>query len=94
MDLSNTISPLLLSQDMQPTFSFNLRGAYNKIAQLTALQKRNGIVACAAGNFSEAVAYSASRLETDAIIVTPIGTAKTHKVLQLNCSIPTLTSGL
>lgn len=35
---------------MQPTFSFNIRGAHNKIANLTPLQKKNGIVAIAAGN--------------------------------------------
>ena len=35
---------------MQPTFSFNLRGAYNKMAHLTPLQAQNGVVSCAAGN--------------------------------------------
>jgi threonine dehydratase len=41
---------LLKREDLQPTFSFSLRGAHNKIANLTALQRQNGIVACAAGN--------------------------------------------
>lgn len=40
----------LKREDMQPTFSFNLRGAYNKIAHLTPLQKQRGVVAIAAGN--------------------------------------------
>lgn len=38
------------AQDMQPTFSFNVRGAHNKIANLTPLQQQRGIVAVAAGN--------------------------------------------
>jgi threonine dehydratase len=44
---------LLKREDMQPTFSFNLRGAHNKIAHLSAEQQQNGIVACAAGNHLE-----------------------------------------
>lgn len=63
-------------QDMQPTFSFNLRGAYNKIANLTQAQREKGIVACAAGNHLEGVAYAAAKLDVDAIVIAPVGTAQ------------------
>ncbi|KAF1779462.1 protein of unknown function DUF4414 [Phytophthora cactorum] len=61
---------------MQPTFSFNLRGAYNKIANLTQAQREKGIVACAAGNHLEGVAYAAAKLDVDAIVIAPVGTAQ------------------
>ncbi|GMF23765.1 unnamed protein product [Phytophthora lilii] len=61
---------------MQPTFSFNLRGAYNKIASLTPAQREKGIVACAAGNHLEGVAYAAAKLDVDAIVIAPVGTAQ------------------
>ncbi|GMF38127.1 unnamed protein product [Phytophthora fragariaefolia] len=61
---------------MQPTFSFNLRGAYNKIANLTQAQRDKGIVACAAGNHLEGVAYAAAKLGVDAIVIAPVGTAQ------------------
>jgi threonine dehydratase len=61
---------------MQPTFSFNLRGAYNKIANLTPAQRERGIVACAAGNHLEGVAYAAAKLDVDAIVIAPVGTAQ------------------
>ncbi|KAF4320142.1 hypothetical protein BBO99_00005258 [Phytophthora kernoviae] len=66
----------LKREDMQPTFSFNLRGAYNKIANLTQSQREKGIVACAAGNHLEGVAYSAAKLDVDAVIIAPIGTVQ------------------
>ncbi|KAI9916349.1 hypothetical protein PsorP6_018122 [Peronosclerospora sorghi] len=66
----------LKREDMQPTFSFNLRGAYNKIAHLTPAQREKGIVACAAGNHLEGVAYAAAKLKIDAIVIAPIGTAQ------------------
>ncbi|DBA00602.1 TPA: hypothetical protein N0F65_007731 [Lagenidium giganteum] len=72
--LPNGCSLFLKREDMQPTFSFNIRGAHNKIAHLTPHQRTNGIVACAAGNHLQGVAYSATKLGVDAIIVAPLGT--------------------
>ncbi|TMW62169.1 hypothetical protein Poli38472_009662 [Pythium oligandrum] len=74
--LPNGSSLYLKREDLQPTFSFNIRGAHNKIANLTPLQKQNGIVACAAGNHVQGVAYSAQHLGIDAVIVTPLGTTQ------------------
>uniref|UniRef100_A0AAV1UV99 Threonine dehydratase n=1 Tax=Peronospora matthiolae TaxID=2874970 RepID=A0AAV1UV99_9STRA len=66
----------LKREDMQPTFSFSVRGAYNKIASLTPAQREKGIVACAAGNHLEGVAYAAAKLGIDAVVIAPVGTAQ------------------
>ena len=62
--LKNTIH--LKREDLQPVFSFKIRGAYNKIAQLSREQLRAGIVACSAGNHAQGVAMSADMLGVDA----------------------------
>jgi threonine dehydratase len=58
-------------EDLQPVFSFKLRGAYNKIAHLTAAEKSRGIIAASAGNHAQGVAYAARELGLRAIIVMP-----------------------
>ena len=70
--LNNTV--YLKREDLQPVFSFKIRGAYNKIAQLSREQQLAGIVACSAGNHAQGVAMSAAHLGIDAIIVMPTGT--------------------
>jgi len=67
-------SVYLKREDLQPVFSFKIRGAYNKIAQLSREQLKAGIVACSAGNHAQGVAMSANMLGVDAIIVMPEGT--------------------
>ncbi|GAB5373005.1 hypothetical protein AAMO2058_001712800 [Amorphochlora amoebiformis] len=66
----------LKREDLQPVFSFKLRGAYNKIANLTMDQKKKGIVACSAGNHAQGVAMSARSLDIPATIVMPKTTPK------------------
>lgn len=58
-------------EDMLPTFSFKLRGAYNKMCHLSTEQIKNGVVACSAGNHAQGVAYSAKKLGINATIVMP-----------------------
>ena len=70
--LGNNI--LLKREDLQPVFSFKIRGAYNKIAALPREKLDAGIVACSAGNHAQGVAMSAAHLGCDAIIVMPKGT--------------------
>ena len=70
--LRNTVH--LKREDLQPVHSFKIRGAYNKIAQLSREQLKAGVVACSAGNHAQGVALSATALETDAVIVMPKGT--------------------
>jgi threonine dehydratase len=70
--LGNTL--LLKREDMQSVFSFKLRGAYNKMAQLSPARLAQGVVAASAGNHAQGVALGAKRLGTSAIIVMPVTT--------------------
>ncbi|MBY0577108.1 MAG: threonine ammonia-lyase, biosynthetic [Gallionellaceae bacterium] len=70
--LGNTL--LLKREDMQPVFSFKLRGAYNKMAQLTPEQLKRGVIAASAGNHAQGVALSAQKLGCKAVIVMPTTT--------------------
>jgi threonine dehydratase len=62
---------LLKREDMQSVFSFKLRGAYNKMAQLSPEVLSLGVIAASAGNHAQGVALSARHLGTNAIIVMP-----------------------
>jgi threonine dehydratase len=70
--IHNTV--LLKREDQQPVHSFKLRGAYNKMAHLTAEQLKKGVICASAGNHAQGVALGAKRLGTKAIIVMPITT--------------------
>lgn len=61
-------------EDMQSVFSFKLRGAYNKMANLTAEQLKRGVICASAGNHAQGVALSACRLGCRALIVMPTTT--------------------
>ena len=65
---------LLKREDLQPVFSFKIRGAYNKMAQLTAEQRASGVIAASAGNHAQGVALAANRLGCRAVIVMPTTT--------------------
>ena len=67
---------LIKREDLQPVFSFKIRGAYNKVATLSRVQMQKGIVACSAGNHAQGVALSAAHLDIDAVIVMPKATPK------------------
>ncbi|MEQ1574032.1 MAG: threonine ammonia-lyase, biosynthetic [Vicinamibacterales bacterium] len=62
---------LFKREDLQPVFSFKLRGAYNKIAHLTAEERRKGVITSSAGNHAQGVAFSARKLGLRAVIVMP-----------------------
>lgn len=68
-ELGNQI--YLKREDQQPVKSFKLRGAYNRIAALTAEQASRGVVAASAGNHAQGVAYSAKMKGINATIVMP-----------------------
>ncbi len=61
----------LKREDLQRTFSFKLRGAYNKISGLDAERRARGVIAASAGNHAQGVALAAVRLGLDAVIVMP-----------------------
>ena len=67
--LGNTV--LLKREDLQPVFSFKLRGAYNKISHLTPDERARGVITASAGNHSQGVAFSARKLGLRAVIVMP-----------------------
>ncbi len=62
---------LMKREDLQPVFSFKIRGAYNKIAKLPETARRRGVICASAGNHAQGVALSAHRLGIKAIIVMP-----------------------
>ncbi len=74
LELENRI--LLKREDLQPVFSFKLRGAYNRIAHLDPEQMSRGIIAASAGNHAQGVAYSARKLGLRALIVMPVTTPR------------------
>jgi threonine dehydratase len=61
----------LKREDLQPVFSFKLRGAYNKLVNMDGVALRRGVIAASAGNHAQGVALGASRLGAQATIVMP-----------------------
>ncbi|MCA3146596.1 MAG: threonine ammonia-lyase, biosynthetic [Rhodocyclaceae bacterium] len=72
--LGNTL--LLKREDLQPVFSFKIRGAYNKMSRLSRAQLRRGVIAASAGNHAQGVALSAWHLGCKAVIVMPVTTPR------------------
>ncbi len=62
---------LLKREDLQPVFSFKLRGAYNKMAGLSAAALARGVICASAGNHAQGVALAAQKLGTKATVVMP-----------------------
>ena len=71
---------LLKREDLQPVFSFKIRGAYNKMKNLSDENLKNGVIACSAGNHAQGVALAAKILECNATIVMP----KTTPTIKIN----------
>lgn len=61
-------------EDLQPVFSFKLRGAYNRIAHLAPAERERGVIAASAGNHAQGVALAARKLGCEAVIVMPVTT--------------------
>ena len=59
----------LKREDLQPVFSFKIRGAYNRIAQLSETERERGVIAASAGNHAQGVALAARELGIRAVIV-------------------------
>jgi threonine dehydratase len=70
--LNNRI--LLKREDLQPVFSFKLRGAYNRIANLTIEERGRGVITASAGNHAQGVAFSGQKLGIKTTIVMPVTT--------------------
>ena len=67
---------LLKREDLQPVFSFKLRGAYNKMAGLPRARLAKGVITASAGNHAQGVALAAQRLGCRALIVMPVTTPR------------------
>lgn len=67
---------LLKREDLQTVRSYKIRGAYNKMAELSTEQLSQGVVCASAGNHAQGVAYSAQKLKTFATIYMPTTTPK------------------
>ena len=65
---------LLKREDLQPVFSFKLRGAYNKMASLGPKELARGVITASAGNHAQGVALAARTLGCRAVIVMPVTT--------------------
>ena len=61
-------------EDLQPVFSFKIRGAYNKIAQLSSIAAQRGVICASAGNHAQGVALGARTRGIPAVIVMPLTT--------------------
>src|SRR4051812_35708752 len=62
---------LLKREDLQPVFSFKIRGAHNRIAHLLLAERARGVITASAGNHAQGVAFSARHLGVRAVIVMP-----------------------
>jgi len=65
---------ILKREDLQPIFSFKIRGAYNRIANLSEAERELGIITASAGNHAQGVAFSGQKLGIDTTIVMPVTT--------------------
>src|SRR5256885_15437074 len=80
---------LLKREDLQPVFSFKLRGAYNRIAHLSDASARRGVVCASAGNHAQGVALAARRRGIAAVVVMPQTTPhiKVQAVIDLGAEV-------
>src|SRR5690242_1379200 len=67
---------LLKREDKQEVFSFKLRGAYNKMANLSPAQLARGVTCASAGNHAQGVALAAQKLGAEATVVMPVTTPR------------------
>ena len=74
-----TASCFLNSRNLQPIGAFKLRGAYNKVASLSEVERRRGVISYSSGNHGQGVAYAARAMGVKAIIVMP-GNAPKNKL--------------
>ncbi len=99
LDYANTLSRRLNNhiwikrEDMQPVFSFKLRGAYNKIANLSPKIRAKGVIAASAGNHAQGVALSAAKLGIQATIVMPKTTPEIKVISVRNRGAETILHG-
>lgn len=79
----------LKREDLQPVFAFKIRGAYNRMRQLSPSERAAGVVCVSAGNHAQGVAYSARELGIEATVVMPVTASpiKLDAVLRLGARV-------
>lgn len=80
---------LLKREDLQPTFSFKIRGSYVKMLNLSASDRKKGVIAASAGNHAQGVALAGQKLGIQTRIVVPVTTpaVKTDAILALGAEL-------
>ncbi len=83
------VKVLIKREDLQPVFSFKIRGAYAKLRTLTAEERQAGIICASAGNHAQGVAMAARHMGIDALVVMPAITPeiKVNAVEKLGASV-------
>ena len=66
------VKVLIKREDLQPVFSFKIRGAYAKLQTLTKQDRQRGIICASAGNHAQGVAMAARHMGIDAIVAPPL----------------------
>ncbi|MDR0469988.1 MAG: threonine ammonia-lyase [Peptococcaceae bacterium] len=86
---SSADATYIKAENLQKTGSFKLRGAYNRISQLSKEEKSRGVVACSAGNHAQGVAYAAGKEGIASIICMPASTplSKVERTRKLGAEI-------
>jgi len=81
----------LKREDLQPVFSFKLRGAYNKVAAMGDDARRAGVICASAGNHAQGVAVAAARHGVEATVVVPVTTPdiKVRAIRRLGAKVVT-----
>ena len=79
---------MLKREDLQPVFSFKLRGAYNKLRHLTDQQLESGVIAASAGNHAQGLALAAKKMGVKATIVMPQTYHHVSKLMQCDLGEP------
>lgn len=87
------ISAWLKDESQQPIKSFKLRGAYNKIAQLSEEERRRGVITYSSGNHAQGVAYAARAVGAKAVIVMPSNAPEVKKAATLALGAEIVTVG-
>ncbi len=83
----------LKAESLQPIGSFKLRGAYNKVAQLTPAQRSRGVITYSSGNHAQGVAYAARELGLKAVIVMPSNAPEVKREATLALGAEVVTVG-
>ncbi|GGH15760.1 threonine ammonia-lyase [Silvibacterium dinghuense] len=89
----SSISAWLKDESKQPIKSFKLRGAYNKIAQLSDEERRRGVITYSSGNHAQGVAYAARAVGAKAVIVMPSNAPEIKKQATLALGAEIVTVG-